>query len=53
MGDTDLSTGDEWAREIEIDQLIAELRELLRDQDAEDAALFMAERRARRAAPHG
>jgi hypothetical protein len=48
MGYLDSNSSDEWAREIEMDQLIAELRELLRDLNAEQVALLMAERRARR-----
>jgi hypothetical protein len=48
MGDPELSSGDEWAFEIWADQLIAELRELLRTRNAGEVAQIMAARRARR-----
>ena len=47
MGDPDLSSSDQWAFEIWADQLIEELRELLRDHNADEVADLMEERRRR------
>jgi hypothetical protein len=52
MGDPEtLSTSDQWAFEIAADQLIKELRELLRDHNAKEVADLMKERRCRRPQP--
>jgi hypothetical protein len=45
MSDPDLSSGDQWAFEIAADQLIEELRELMRDHDADEVTDLMEERR--------
>ena len=44
MGDPELSSSDQWAFEIAADQLIKELRELLRDHSADEVADLMEER---------
>jgi hypothetical protein len=47
MSDPDLTSSDQWAFEIAADQLIKELRELLRDHNADEVADLMEERRRR------
>jgi hypothetical protein len=47
MGDPDLSSSDQRAFEIAADQLIKELRELLRDHNADEVADLIEERRRR------
>jgi hypothetical protein len=47
MGDSDLSSSDQWAFEITVDQLIEELRALLRDHNADEVTDLMEERRRR------